>query len=220
MALKTKYYLDGNDRLWKKNDYAEYFFSRKKLEWVKSEIVYIWPHWEWDFIIDPKEAKKVLSIYKKGGKLENEETPIRYFANDNDTVFAVDIYGNEFYVLADKTLMPAAKGTVDCMWGGLSSKEVDDLCRKECEKDEWILVGCGNRLVRYIDDYIGTIWLDENCEENLKSEVGFRAGIQLDDNIDYPYFVSYPEAPTVEELKEKTEKEMKERAAFRNRPYE
>ena len=62
MALKTKYYLDGNDRLWRKNADVEYFFSRKEFEWVKCEIVYIWPHWEFDFRIDAKDAKKLLSI--------------------------------------------------------------------------------------------------------------------------------------------------------------
>ncbi|MCR4940208.1 MAG: hypothetical protein K5930_08910 [Treponemataceae bacterium] len=218
MAEKIKYYLHDEGELWKKEDGKDFYFSSTKLEWIESRIYFILPSWDYENALDPHKAEEILSAYKADGKWEEEETPLRYFANDNDSVYAEDIYGKEFYVLADMTLKPARKGTVDCMWGGLTREEAEDFCKKEYKKDDWIMVNCGRTLVRYIgDDYIGTIRLEEDRQEGTEKEKLYRAEIQLDDGMDYPYVVSYLEATSLEELKKKTERKMKERKKERKK---
>ena len=123
MAKKTDFYLDEKGGLWKKENDKEYFFSRKKLEWVECQIAFIWPEWEYQYKIDEGEARMVHDDYVKDGIWDAEETPFRYYANDNDLVFAEDILGNEFIVLDDMSLKPAPKGTVDLYWGGVTELE-------------------------------------------------------------------------------------------------
>jgi len=48
---------------------------------------------------------------------------MRYFLSDYDKAFAIDTKGNEFYVSKSKGLIPAEKGTVDLMWGGITEEE-------------------------------------------------------------------------------------------------
>ena len=48
---------------------------------------------------------------------------MRYFLSDYDKAFAIDTKGNEFYVSESKGLIPAEKGTVDLMWGGITEEE-------------------------------------------------------------------------------------------------
>ena len=127
MAKKTDYYLDEKGGLWKKENDKEYFFSRKKLEWVECQIAYIWPAWEYQYKIDEGEAQMVHDDYVKDGIWDAEETPFRYYANDNDLVFAEDILGNEFIVLDDMSLKAAPKGTVDLYWGGVTELEAKAL---------------------------------------------------------------------------------------------
>ena len=161
MVEETKYYLDDNGGLWKSEGSSHYYFSRTRLEWIESAISFILPSWDYECSITDEDGKKILTDYTADGKWEEEETPLRYFANDNDDVFAEDIYGNEFYVLADESLMPASKGTIDCMWGGLSEKEAEDFCKKMYQRDEWIMLAKGERLERFIGDYKGIIWLGD-----------------------------------------------------------
>lgn len=129
MGNKTVYYLDDKGGLWKKEGYDEYFFSRKKLEWIKCQIAYIWPEWEYRFKINEKEAQRAHDDYVKDGIWETEETPFRYYANDNDLVFAEDILGNEFIVLNDMSLKLAPKGTVDPYWGGVTELEARQMIK-------------------------------------------------------------------------------------------
>ena len=65
MEQKTSYYLDDKNRLWKKDDYNDYFFSRKKLDWIESEICYILPHWDLDYRISENKAIEIIEEYKK-----------------------------------------------------------------------------------------------------------------------------------------------------------
>ena len=129
MEKKTDYYLDEKGGLWKKENNKEYFFSRKKLEWVECQIAYIWPEWEYQCKIDEGEAQMVHDDYVKDGIWDAEEIPFRYYANDNDLVFAEDILGNEFIVLDDMSLKPAPKGTVDLYWGGVTELEAKALIK-------------------------------------------------------------------------------------------
>lgn len=48
---------------------------------------------------------------------------MNYYLNDYDSPFAMDDQGNEFYVTKEKGLVPADKGTIDCMWGGVTEQE-------------------------------------------------------------------------------------------------
>ena len=48
---------------------------------------------------------------------------MKYYLSDFDRAFAVDEQGNEFYVSKSKGLVPAEKGTVDIMWGGITEEE-------------------------------------------------------------------------------------------------
>lgn len=48
---------------------------------------------------------------------------MNYYLSDIDKAFAVDEDGNEFYVTKSKGLVPADKGTVDIMWGGISEED-------------------------------------------------------------------------------------------------
>ncbi len=129
MENEIQYYLDDDGGLWKKNRIEEYYFSRKKLNWIKSKIVFILPAWDYDNKITEDAAEKILADYKSEGKWDEETIPFRYFSNDNDMVFAEDILGNEYYVQKDMSLKPAPKGTVDIMWGGVSEEIAKELVR-------------------------------------------------------------------------------------------
>lgn len=48
---------------------------------------------------------------------------MKYFADDYDRAFAMDEKGNEFYVTKSKGLVPADKGTIDIMWGGITEAQ-------------------------------------------------------------------------------------------------
>lgn len=48
---------------------------------------------------------------------------MKYYLSDFDKAFAVDKNGNEFYVTKSKGLVPADKGTVDIMWGGITKED-------------------------------------------------------------------------------------------------
>ncbi len=209
MESKRQYYLEDNGNLWKKENGKEFFFTRKTLEWIESKIVYILPGWDYNNKISDKDGEKVLKDYTNEGKWDEEEEPIRYFANDNDVVFAIDLLGNEFYVLADMTLKPAEKGTVDCMWGGLTKREAESIVEKEYKEEKWILAGAGKKLVRFIGDYEGIIWLGNYQGGLPKSEIGYRSEVIHDDGIDIPATVAYFEAETIDELKTMTEKRMR-----------
>ena len=169
------------------------------------------PSWDYDCAITTEAAEKILSDYKADGKWEEETIPFRYFSNDNDNVFAKDILRNVFYVLAYMTLKPAPKGTVDCMWGGVSKEEAETLTKQLYEKDTWLMVAKGERLERYIGDYKGIIWLGDYQGGLPKSEIGYRSEVIHDDCIDTPYPIAYFEETTIEKLKEVTEMEMKKR---------
>ncbi len=205
MTEEIKYYLDDNGGLWKSEGSNHYYFSRIRLEWIKSAIFFILPSWDYECSITDEDAKKILTDYTANGKWEEEETPLRYFSNDNDDVFAEDIYGNEFYVLADESLMPATKGTIDCMWDGLSEKEAEDFCKKIYQRDEWIMLAKGERLERFIGDYKGIIWLGDYQGGLPKSEIGYRSEVILDDGMSDPAAVDFFEAASIEELKKMTE---------------
>lgn len=127
MSKTISYYQDEKKNLWKNEDGDEFFFSRKELKWIKSQIAFILPNWEYRYKIEEGEANMLLDDYKKEGRLETEEIPFRYFANDNDMVYAEDILGNEFYVLDDMSLKPAPKGIVDLYWGGVDELEAKEL---------------------------------------------------------------------------------------------
>nr|DAU31856.1 MAG TPA: hypothetical protein [Bacteriophage sp.] len=47
---------------------------------------------------------------------------MRYYLSNIDKSFAIDKKGNEFYV-TKSSLVPAKKGTVDPMWGGITEEE-------------------------------------------------------------------------------------------------
>ena len=211
MENEIQYYLDDDGGLWKKVGHDDYFFSRKELNWIKSEIVFISLAWDYDNKITADAAEKIQKDYKAEGKLEDEKIPFRYFSNDNDFVFAEDIYGNEFYVLADMTLKPADKGTIDLYWGGVSKEEAETLTKQLYMNETWIMVAKGERLECYIGDYKGIIWLGEYQDGLPKSEKGYRSEIVMDDGMSYPCTVAYFEGETVEELKQITEQEMKRR---------
>ncbi len=123
MAEEITYYLDDKTGLWKKEKGSEFFFSRKELTWIKSRIVFILPAWDYNNAISAEKANEVLNTFLSAGKQEDEIIPRRYFSNDNDIVFAVDILGNEYYVNPDKSLKAAPKGTVDPLWGGISEED-------------------------------------------------------------------------------------------------
>ena len=212
MAEEIKYYLDDNGGLWKSEGSSHYYFSRTRIEWIKSAIFFILPSWDYECSITDEDAKKILTDYTADGKWEEEETPLRYFANDNDDVFAEDIYGNEFYVLADMTLMPANKGTIDCMWKGLSKNEAEASVKEEYRKEKWILEDKGSRLVRFIGDYKGIIWLGDYQGGLPKSEIGYRSEVIHDDGMSDPAAVAFFEAASIEELKKVTEFRMNRRS--------
>lgn len=48
---------------------------------------------------------------------------MRYYLSDFDKAFAIDKNGNEFYVTKSNGLVPAEKGSVDIMWGGITEEE-------------------------------------------------------------------------------------------------
>lgn len=212
MTEEIKYYLDDNGGLWKSEGSSHYYFSRTRIEWIKSAIFFILPSWDYECSITDEDAKKILTDYTADGKWEEEETPLRYFANDNDDVFAEDIYGNEFYVLADMTLMPANKGTIDCMWKGLSKNEAEASVKEEYRKEKWILEDKGSRLVRFIGDYKGIIWLGDYQGGLPKSEIGYRSEVIHDDGMSDPAAVAFFEAASIEELKKVTEFRMNRRS--------
>ena len=137
--------------------------------------------------------------------MANEKTPLRYFCDDNGKVYAADILGNEFYVLADMTLMPANKGTIDCMREGLSRDEAEAFVKKEYKEEKWILEDNGERLVRFIGDYKGIIWLGDYQGGLQKSEIGYRSEVILDDGMSDPAAVAFFETASIEELKKMTE---------------
>ena len=126
-----KYYLDENGGLWKKEEHSDFYFSRKTLTWIKSEIVFIAGDFEYNNEIKTETAEKILADYKSEGKWEDEDFPLRYFSNDNDIPFAIDILGNEFYV-TKHGLKEADKGTVDIMWGGITKQNAIELARINC----------------------------------------------------------------------------------------
>ena len=126
-----KYYLDENGELWKKDGADDFYFSRKSLEWIKSAIVFIAGSFEYNNEIETEAAEKILADYKAEGKWGNEELPIRYFSNDNDIPFAIDVLGNEYYVTKNG-LKEADKGTVDCMWGGITEESAIALAKINC----------------------------------------------------------------------------------------
>ena len=116
-----KYYYD-NTGLWRKDNSEEYFYSRKNLDWIKCECVFVYGNLEYFGEITEKEALKKIENYIAAGKIENETLPIRYFFDDRDDVYAMDINGNEFYVTKNNGLVPADKGTIDLYWGGCSEE--------------------------------------------------------------------------------------------------
>lgn len=205
MAEKTKYYLDDDGGLWKTIGAQAYFFSRKKRKWIAPKFIFKIPVWDYKNKITEDQANKVLADYKKEGIWEYEKTPIRYYANDNDEIFALDVYENEFYVLADLTLKPANKGTIDCMWRGVTRDEAETFVKKEYQEKKWILEAAGSRLVRFIGDYKGIIWLGDYQGGLPKSEIGYRSEVILDDGMSDPSAVAFFEAASIEELKKMTE---------------
>ena len=48
---------------------------------------------------------------------------MRYFLDNQDSVWAIDQYGNEFLVTKDK-LIPAKKGSIDWLWGGIAEDQI------------------------------------------------------------------------------------------------
>ena len=129
MSKTISYYQDEKNNLRKNENGDEFFYSRKELKWIKSQIAFILPEWEYRYKIEEGEAHMILDDYKKEGRLDKEEIPYRYFANDNDIVYAEDILGNEFLVLDDMSLKPAPKGTVDLYWGGVDELEARELVK-------------------------------------------------------------------------------------------
>ena len=212
MKNRIVYYLDKDGRLWRKQRSGHYYFSQKNFKWVKSSIFFILSSWQH---ISDKQARQKLGDLMNFGKYEYEQIPIRYFANDNDDVFAQDTLGNEFCVLVDMSLKSLKKGTVDIMWKNLSEKEAETLLRKLYEKGTWLMAGSGERLQRSIGDYTGKIWLDNYQSGLSKRETVYRSEISLDDGMDYPYVVAYFEEKTIEKLIEVTEMEMKKRCSLR-----
>lgn len=50
-----------------------------------------------------------------------------YYLNDNNSPFAMDEKGNEFYVTKSKGLVPADKGTIDfIMWENVSKERAEE----------------------------------------------------------------------------------------------
>lgn len=209
------YYLDDDGGLWKKEGSDQFYFSRTRLEWVKSAIFYILPSWDYENVLTDKDAEKIIADYKADGKWEEEKIPLRYFANDNDSVFAKDIFGNEFYVLADMSLKSAEKGTVDIMWGGITEKEAEKIQESEYQKGKWLLVAKGERWERYMGDYKAVIKLVDYPGEPKLPKKGFRAEIILDDGEGMPATVAYLESENLDELKEKAKNEIENRIGFR-----
>ena len=125
-----KYYFDKKWGLFKKIGFDEYYFSRKRLDWIECQIVFILPAWDYQCVITSEAAEKIIEEYKTAGNLEDEVTPYRFFANDNDFVYAEDILRNQFYVEADLKLKPAPMGTVDCMWGCVSEEEAAEYVKR------------------------------------------------------------------------------------------
>ena len=216
MENEIQFYLDDDGGLWKKEGTDDYYFSRKSLEWIKAKIVFILPSWDDSNVITENAAEKIIDDYKADGKLEDEEIPVRYFGNDNDFVFAEDIYGNEFYVLADMSLKPADKGTIDLYWGGLTKEEAKQIVEKEYGEGKWILTAGGNRLIYGLDDYDVAIYVNETDPETKT----YKTQIILDDGMGTPAAVAYLEADTVEELKKKAEDEINSRVQRRNAYFE
>ena len=214
MASETKYYLDDKNRLWKKTAFQEFYFSRKTQNWIESKIDFISLAWDNNYQITKQEAKKICSLWKEEELWEEEEIPFRYFGNDNDVVFAEDILGNQFYVLADMTLLPAPQGTVDCMWGGLTEEQARILVEKEYKEEKWILLAKGRQLKRFIGDYIGEIYLSNENEDTTILQNKYESRIIHDDGIEIPAYVKFFETNSLEELKKKTENEMKKRSGI------
>lgn len=48
---------------------------------------------------------------------------MKYYLDNQDDVWAIDQNGNEFLV-TKRGLIPAKKGSVDIMWGGIAESEV------------------------------------------------------------------------------------------------
>lgn len=216
MENEIQYYLDYDGGLWKKEGTDDYYFSRTSLDWIKSKIVFILPEWEYKYKIDEDDAQMVHDDYVKDGKWEEEEIPVRYFSNDNDFVFAEDIYGNEFYVLADMSLKPADKGTIDPYWGGLTNEEAKQIVEKEYGEGKWVLTAGGNRLIYGLDDYDVAIYVNET-DPKTKT---YKTHIILDDGMGTPAAVAYLEANTVDELKKKAEEEINRRIQRRKAYFE
>ena len=214
MEQQITYYLDDKKRVWKKIGYEDYFFSRKNLDWIKSEICYILPHWDFDYRISENKAMEIIEEYKKLGELKEEEIPFRYFANDNEIIFALDIFWNHYYVLADMSLCPAPSGTVDCMWGGADEDYARSVVEKIYGEGKWILLQSGKKLEYCINEHKGEILLDQKNKAHPNNDGKYESKIIHDDGIDYPAYVAYLEADSLEELKKITEEEIKRREQF------
>ena len=211
MEQKTSYYLDDKNRLWKKDDYNDYFFSRKKLDWIESKICYIWGHWDLDFRISENKAIEIIEEYKKAGKLKEEEIPFHYYASDNEIIYAEDIFRNHYYVLADMSLCPAPSGTVDCMWGGADEDYARSVVEKIYGEGKWILLQSGKKLEYCINEHKGEILLDQKNKAHPNNDGKYESKIIHDDGIDYPAYVCNLEADSLDELKKITEEEIKRR---------
>lgn len=62
-ACIMKYYYDETG-LWKKDNFQDYFFSRKNLDWIKCECVFICGSLEYFCGISEKEALTKIKEYK------------------------------------------------------------------------------------------------------------------------------------------------------------
>lgn len=111
--------------LWKKEGSDEYFFSLKKLEWIKCKWVCIQP----DFGECSEEyAENFIEDEKKRGPYQEEILPINFYMNDFDSIYASNVIGDEFYVFKggeDLLLLPASVGTIDPYWGGIAESQLD-----------------------------------------------------------------------------------------------
>lgn len=119
-AYTMKYYYD-NTGLWRKDNSEEYFYSRKNLDWIKCETVFVYGNLEYFGEITEKEALKKIENYIAAGKIENETLPIRYFLDNRDDVWAMDIKGNKF-VFSYKTKKLEPTDYLDLMWSGCSEE--------------------------------------------------------------------------------------------------
>ena len=72
-----KYYFDKKWGLFKKVGFDEYYYSRKELDWIECQIVFILPAWDYQCVITADAAEKIIeeNMLRKSQLAHNSQNP-------------------------------------------------------------------------------------------------------------------------------------------------